>query len=93
MPEEPDFEAERRKTQGWVAEFRPVGENEFTRVAEAAGFEVHVVARDGQEFGLRTKMSPQRIHVRVANGQITSAGGRTLFASSAMLDNARYVTH
>ncbi len=73
----PDFDTERQKTEEWVAAFAPVGrsEDEFTRAAEAAGFEVHVVARDGQVFGLRTKMSPQRIHVRVANGQITSTHG------------------
>ena len=58
-------------------QFEPGGrsEDEFTRAADAAGFESHVMARDSQEFGLRTKLSARRIHVRVANGQITSVHG------------------
>jgi hypothetical protein len=73
----PEFEAQRQATEEWVAGFEPVGrpEDEFTRAAEAEGFEVHVVARDGQEFGLRTKLSARRIHVRVADGNITSVHG------------------
>jgi hypothetical protein len=73
----PGFEAERQKTEGWVAEFEPVGrpEDEFRRAAEAAGFEVSVIVRDGQAFPVRTKLSPRRVHVRVADGHVTAVEG------------------
>ena len=48
----------------------PMGEAEFVNRAEAAGYSVRVVARDGEYFDLTMDYSDTRLNVEVVDGQV-----------------------
>jgi hypothetical protein len=48
----------------------PMGEAEFISRAEAGGYSVRVVARDGEYFDLTMDYSDTRLNVEVADGQV-----------------------
>jgi hypothetical protein len=52
-----------------------VTEDEFVRRAEAAGFNVRVVVRDGHSYPRRANYDPKRINVEVADGSVSRSEG------------------
>lgn len=62
----------RQSTQQWLKAATAVGrtEAELISVAAAHGIEVRVLARDGEHFGRRTDLRPNRINVEIVDGRV-----------------------
>ena len=68
----PSEEAVRRSTQQWLAAANAVGQAEAELISAAAahGIEVRGLARDGEHFGRRADLRPNRINVEVVDGRV-----------------------